>query len=313
MFLQNILLLGGSGFIGKNIIEYVESNKNINLYVCVRNKDNTFCDKEYFENIRYIHYSHFDDIVIIDIINQYDINCIIHLISSLKPSSCEMLFYESFNTFILPTFKLLDFVADRNIKFVYFSSGGAVYGNYNEPITEQFDRNPINFYGFSKLLVENYIFFKSKTSNLDYIILRPSNAYGKYQNFKSDQGFIAVAIDKIVNKNKIQVWGSGNVLRDYIYVSDIVEILFILLERNVSRNQFNISSGQLFSVNDIINTIEKELNINAIVEYNKERKIDAPKIELLNDKIKSIFPFNFININDGIKKQLEFYKSINES
>lgn len=309
---KNILLLGGSGFIGKNIIEYVNNVITINLTVIVRNKKRLIQNNDLNSNINLVELSKLDYTTLIDLIIKDNINCVIHLVSSLKPSSGEDQFYNEFDSITLPTFKLIDYLANRNIKLVYFSSGGTVYGNYALPISENFIRKPINYYGLSKLLIENYILFKSTISHLDYIILRPSNAYGKYQDFQSDQGFIAVALDKIYRNEPIQVWGDGNVVRDYICVTDIVKILFLLLEIGVSKEDLNLSSGYLFSINEVIKIIENETQIKAIVHYTPERKIDAPKIELLNTKLKEFVPFIFKGLNIGIKEQIIYYKNLNE-
>jgi UDP-glucose 4-epimerase len=310
---NNILLLGGSGFIGKNIIEYINNISTIKLTVIIRDKKKLIKNNNFNNNINLVELSNLDYTSIIDLIIKNDINCVIHLASSLKPSSGEEQFHKELDSIILPSFKLIDYLANRNIKLVYFSSGGAVYGNYAIPITENFNRKPINYYGLSKLLIENFIFFKSAISELDYIILRPSNAYGKYQNFQSDQGIIAVAIDKIYRNEPIQVWGDGNVLRDYICVTDIVNILFQLLNSGVSKEDLNVSSGYLFSINEVINTIENETQIKALVEYNRERIIDAPKIELINKKLKEFVSFNFTSLKAGIKEHTFYYKKLNES
>ena len=71
----------------------------------------------------------------------------------------------------------------KNIKIIYFSSGGSVYGKQNKlPIQECFDTNPISLYGLSKLTLEKFLIYLSQNEKLNYLIIRPSNVYG-YDNF----------------------------------------------------------------------------------------------------------------------------------
>ena len=309
--MQNILFLGGSGFIGKNIVESFSEDRNCNLIVITRNSflinDMLFLKP----NITVLVGELEDFDFIEDLIIEHEVNVIIHMLSSLIPSSSDIHFYESINKIIVPTFKLIDFIADRNIKFLYFSSGGTIYGNTSSIIKESHLLNPINNYGLSKLMIENYINYKSNRSTLDFIIIRPSNVYGKHQSFNSNQGFISVAINKIYNNIPIEVWGDGNSVRDYIQVDDVVFFVRKLLsDFSHGSTTINLSTGIGKSLLDIIILIEKNTKKKAIIHFKNKRSVDANTIVLDNSKLLMIIPHDFISIDQGIKSQVNYFKKI---
>lgn len=308
--MKNILLLGGTGFIGKNIIEFYSNDFEVNLVVLTRNFNEIDLKDINLDRITLIKGSIFDYDFVTNLIFDYQINTIIHLVSGLIPSSSVDDFYRSMDDVVISTFKLIDFIADMDIKFVFFSSGGTIYGEAKEVIKETNILNPINNYGFSKLIIENYIRFKSNTTALDYIILRPSNVFGKHQRFEGNQGFISIAINKVYQEIPIDIWGDGNTVRDYIHINDVVDILKKLLDNGFSNESINLSSGIGYSLLQILSVIEKKLNKRAILNFNIKRVIDADKVVLDNSKLLRIVSHKFVDINDGIENQVNNYMTL---
>ncbi len=311
--MKNILLFGGTGFIGKNIIESYLSNPEVNLIVISRNSKEIENIYSSFKNIIIISRSFSDFDFISKTITNYNIDVIIHLISGIIPSSSNQEFYNEIDNVILPTFKLIDFIADKNIKFVYFSSGGTIYGNIQDLIRESTNLDPINNYGYSKLLIENYIQLISKRTKLNYLILRPSNVYGKHQVFDSNQGFISVAISKAYNNIPIDIWGDGNAVRDYIDVYDVALILQKLLNCFSSNLILNISTGIGFSLLEIISIIENNLHKNVTVNFKVKRIVDASTVILDNSNLLRIIDHNFIDVSTGIKNQISYFKIVTKN
>ncbi len=307
--MYNILLLGGTGFIGKNIIESFYSDKKCNLIVVSR--DPNLLENPIFlgDNITVKIGSLLDSDFIENLIDDYKINVIIHLASSLIPSSSESAFFDGMSSIIIPTFKLIDFIANREIKFIFFSSGGTIYGNASFLIKETNSLNPINNYGFSKLIIENYIKYKSNSSRLNYIILRPSNVYGKYQSFDGNQGFISVAVNRIHHDKTIEIWGDGSSVRDYIDVIDVVIVLKKLLFNSISNVILNLSTGVGLSLLQIIKIIENNLKKQAVINFNNKRIVDVNVVILDNSKLLEIIDHEFVPVVDGINNQINYFNT----
>ena len=216
-----------------------------------------------------------------------------------------------FTNVLYPSVRLMEFCCEKNIKFVYFSSGGTVYGDRKGdivPFKENDPMAPISFYGWSKQMMENSIHFMHRTQKLNYLIIRPSNPYGKGQNLHGKQGLIAVALGKILAGEKIQVWGDGSAVRDYIYIDDLGKaVADVLMNDSIVNETINIGSGVGYSVNEIINCLRKVADEEVKVEYVAARNVDVSSVVLDTSLLRNLIDFNPIDIEEGITK---FYHDI---
>jgi len=244
-----------------------------------------------------------------NVIVDHGINIVIHLASSLIPSSNPEEFNKELNEIIMPTYTLLEYLSEKSIKIIFFSSGGTIYGNIkDESIEEDHILQPINYYGYSKLMIENYIQFLSRTKNLSFLILRPSNVYGKYQRLEAKQGFIAVAIGKALSDSPVEIWGDGETIRDYMDVEDLALLINKTINSDINNKIINIGSGQSTSLNQIIKYLETTLGKKIEVRYKNSRKVDVDRMVLDIRKLKSYFDYEPKNIQKGIENFLTFLK-----
>ncbi len=153
---------------------------------------------------------------------------------------------------ILGTLNLLRSCARFRVKkFIFASSGGAIYGEPRVfPITEDFPINPLSPYGVSKSCAETYVRTMAQFYNFEFVILRYSNVYGPRQISKSEAGVISIFIDQILNDRQCIVFGNGKQIRDYVYVSDVVGANLRALTSKPTI--LNIGTGIGTSVNDLI-------------------------------------------------------------
>jgi len=305
--MDRILLLGGNGFIGRNIIEnYLSEDCKL---VLLHPKDD-FINLDLKTNRKVIIVEgEIKELQLIqDILIRHDINIVIHLVSTLIPSSCLEEYYYELEHVIIPTYKLLDYISKTKVKFVFFSSGGTVYGRSNFKIKEEHRLAPINYYGFSKLIVEDYIRLLSRVNKLKYLIIRPSNVYGKYQRLEAKQGFIAVVIGKVLANKPVEIWGDGKAIRDYIYVQDVAEIVKKILKSNLTNETLNIGTGIGINLLEIIEIIQKYFDKEILIEYKEKRPVDLDKMILNNDKLMSVIQFKPVDIEFGIQRFMEYLK-----
>ena len=149
---------------------------------------------------------------------------------------------------------LLNVLKEGGLKrFIYFSSGGTIYGDSEKAIAEDAPINPISLYARSKARVEKVI----RESGVDYLILRLSNPFGGYQLTNKGQGVIPILINKALRDEVFEMWISGDSVRDYFYIDDLAKVIDGLIEHDISRETINVGSGVGTSLQEVIHGVEE--------------------------------------------------------
>lgn len=288
---MKVLILGGNGFLGKNLSQYLlKYNYEIYSFDIIK-------PQEQDKNICYITGDFFNNEELKNVIKGMD--CIIHAISTMNPGNSNDVYMRGYEGDFLQTIHLCQMALDK--KIIFLSSGGTVYGNHEkQPIDEYVLPQPINHYGNIKLSIENSMRTFNYQMHTNYIIARISNPYGPGQDFHKGVGFIDAALKNTINNIPIEIWGDGENIRDYIFIKDVCEMLRFLIEYRGKEDTFNISSGKGTSQNAIINVI-KELGLNPQVKYEESRSVDVKKIILDNSKIRKLHNFEITKLEKGIR------------
>lgn len=310
--MNNILFIGGAGFIGSNLIKSFTDKTNYSIFVLEPPYANTLRLSMYNDKISLLKGLISDFESLKKHIEDNKINKIVHLVSNLIPGSNFDDYKSEQENIIFPSIELINFCSEKNIKFIYFSSGGTIYGNsQKEKFNEKDALEPISYYGLSKQIIENNILFSHRTKKLNYLIIRPSNPFGPGQSIYANQGFIAIAIGKIIKNEPISIWGDGNSMRDYLYIDDLSNAFFELIDNNISNEIINIGSGQGYSINDIIVLLKNTVNKNFTVNYENSRNVDVNKMILDISKLQSLINFKITPMKIGIESFYSYIKSNN--
>lgn len=295
------MLIGGAGFIGKNLSNTLIDDGH---EVVIVDRNSTLLKG----STTFTGVSGFYDLDIVDVdamlklVDSLLIDCVVNLVSTLLPSSSLDVFCAEMASSMLPSFKLVQHLADRKIKYVYFSSGGTIYGrNQNKFVSENESSQPINFYGYSKQIFEEYLGLVHRMGGLDYLVIRPTNPYGTYQSAIKMQGFISVLLDRINSGKEIEIWGDGSVVRDYIWVGDLVRAVADILEKDVWNATFNIGSGVGHTLNDVVAIAESITKKRVTIVFKESRPIDVDHIVLDISKLKNLINFKPMSLVDGMK------------
>lgn len=306
---KSILFIGGAGFIGSNIIRWLDKEK---FHVVVIEPKGAYLGRLDGMDVDLLEGSLCNIELVKEVIEQQDIQIVVHLVSTLIPGSTYEDCKKEYKDVIFPSIELMELCAQKGIRFVYFSSGGTVYGNRNDvlPFTETDAMNPISYYGWSKQMMENSIQFMHRTVGLDYLVVRPSNPYGHGQNLYGKQGLVAVAMGKLLRNEEIEVWGDGSAVRDYIYVDDLARIFVKLIEEDVHNTTLNIGSGRGYSVNDVLAFLKIVTGRELKIVYQNPRPVDVSSMVLDTSRLKSLISYEVTPFMDGIKK---YYEEVKEN
>lgn len=303
----NILVIGGTGFLGSNLVQALDMEGH-NVRVLSRGK---LRQTENYKNVDYVLGDINNNRALDTSMNGIDY--VFHLASTTNPKSSEndLLFDVSTNLSI--TINILRKCVKNNIKkLIFCSSGGTVYGNQSKmPISENILCQPISSYGLVKYNIEMYIKYFNYKYNLDYEILRLSNPYGIRQFPNGSQGVIPTFIENILNDREIKVFGNGSSIRDYIYIDDFVALSLKLLSKHQKNNILNIGSGEGTSISQLIKKIELLIGKKANIKLCQERNFDVSQIYLNIDKVHDIYGWKpRITLDDGLKKTLDWVKKL---
>lgn len=267
---MKILVTGGEGFIGSNLVPAILVQGH-SVIVISKTRINHL---DSHSELRVIE-SGFHNEDILD--NELPgVDAVIHLAYSTVPENSMKDPANDIHSNVIPTLTLLHKMNQHKVrKMIFVSSGGVVYGDkLNSPIREEENLVPVSSYGISKMMIERNIELLSKSLSIDFCVLRVSNAYGSGQHNKKNQGVINIWLKNIMNGTPIKLMGDGKITRDYIHIKDLVKAFVLVLEKNVN-GVYNIGTSIGTSLIDLIKEMESITGNKAKIEVLEDRKYDV--------------------------------------
>ncbi|MFA1015974.1 epimerase [Dubosiella newyorkensis] len=304
---MNILILGAAGFIGTNLTIKLAENKDDQI---------TLVDKKmsYFSKIKKFNFSNvkfkessLDENMDFSILKGQDI--IYHLVSTNTPSTSNQHISQDIQANVLFTSNLLDSCVENEVKKVVFiSSGGTVYGRENKcPLSENTPTNPISSYGVQKIMIEKLLYLYNYKYGMDYRIIRLTNPYGPYQRPNGVLGAVTTFTYKALKGEEIQIFGDGTVIRDFIYIDDVVRAILNIVNGENKYRTFNLGCGYGISIKEVLETVKKVVGKDIQVVYKNGRSVDVPVNYLDISRYEKYYgKLNPVSLEDGIKKTVSF-------
>jgi UDP-glucose 4-epimerase len=201
--------------------------------------------------------------------------------SNVPASLSDPVFDASVN--VLGGLNLLKLCAAHGVKkFIYISSGGAMYGEPDPrdlPVTEIAPVRPLSPYGASKQALETWLGVYQRTFGLDFTVLRYGNIYGPRQGIREEGAVVAVFATRMAADQPVTIDGSGQQTRDFVYVGDCVTANLAALDRG-SGLAVNIGTGQETSINEIFDAMAEVAGYSRQPNFGPARKGDVVRIVL---------------------------------
>lgn len=264
------LILGGNGFIGKNITRRLAgSNHKI-----------TVMDLEVGNQLPGVVYADFDITNDKDISTKlYGYDIIIDLISTVNPASSEHKPVNGYQRDVAQRVKMLEVLKTTKTRIIFASSGGTVYGDPDRiPVSEKDELRPICHYGNIKITIENLLRQYNRRYGMKNVILRIGNPYGPGQDYLRGVGVIDAFIHKILTNQEIVL--IGNSVRDYIYIDDLCDAFLRVSEYQGMYDTFNIATGKGTSLHELLGLIEEVSHKKANITQMEKRDLDVERIVL---------------------------------
>lgn len=305
---MNILLFGAAGFIGSNLTLYLAKTTDNKITLLDRKRELFSIPKIVNNKSITIYESIFDENTEFDQILQGQ-DIVYHLVSTTVPGTSNLQIPQELSSNVVATAKMLEACVRCGVKKVVFlSSGGTVYGREMKcPLHENTPTYPINSYGVQKITIEKLLYLYNYLYGLDYRVVRLANPYGPYQNPNGILGAATTFTYKALKKEEIIVYGDGSVVRDYIYIDDVIRAMANIVEKDSKYKIFNLGSGYGTSIQQLIKVIGSTLGVDLKIKYLSERKVDVPVNYLDISRYENTFgKLNPISLEEGIRKTASF-------
>lgn len=297
--MEHIYLIGGSGFIGKNLVEHFVSNYELTVV-------DKYIDEAFFSNLPQVNILKMD-LVEDKIPTDYPSPDYIINLASIVTAERD---FSLFDSLISSNLKVLlnlyeRFKEDETLKmFIQFGSSEE-YGSEGSPFVETMRESPNSPYALVKQLTVNTALMLHANYVFPAMVVRPGNLFGKYQN-KSK--FVPYVISQLKENQPLNVTPCGQ-KRDFIYASDFAWCIGQLLKNYTKAvgQIVNVASGESISLKDIIEICRAEIDSSLEVNYGAlpYRENEVMDLKCSEDKLAAIIgqPIHF-NINNRLKEYI---------
>lgn len=310
--MSKIVVFGAGGFIGQHLVRRFAKEPDHTIIAFGR-----FADYQHGATSPFAEYPNVQ-LVSGDFFNHRDLDgaidgadYVFHLVTTTTPATSNDDPFIDIETNVRGSIELFELCTKHQVKKVIFlSSGGSVYGAIDSTaINERTLPEPRSPYGIGKLTIEHFLRYFKFTKNLNYVVYRVANPYGPGQNIYGRQGVIPIFMHKFLSNQPITVYGDGNMVRDYIYIDDLIDMLAGSYAKPNKYNEYNLGSGHGVSVNELINAIETCASHRVEKEYMPAPATFLEKNVLDIDRFVEEFDIKpATSLEDGMQRTWDYVK-----
>ena len=303
---KTALVTGGAGFIGSHLVDRLLSSEYRVVIV-----DNLSTGK--LKNLNPAATFHHVDITqssINEVFHREQPDLVFHLAAQASVSVSTKDPIHDSNVNVIGTLHLLEAARRHGTeKFIYSSTGGALYGDpEHNPCTEEHPIAPMSPYGVSKYVCELYLQLYHRLYQLDYTTLRYGNVYGPRQEPHGEAGVVAIFAQAMLEGKQPQIFGDGNQERDFVYIDDVVDANLLAIDTGDNR-AFNIGTGENTSVKRIFESLKGIINYRWGPEHGPARPGDVYQISLDNSKaVQELGWTPKTSLDDGLNRTVDYFR-----
>jgi UDP-glucose 4-epimerase len=303
------LVTGGAGFIGAHV-----TNELIRLghkVVVLDDLSGGFEDNIHPKSI-FVKGSINDKDLLAKLFNDYSFDYVYHLAAYAAEGLSHFIRRYNYENNLIGSINLINQSIIHKIKCFVFTSSIAVYGAGQLPMKEDLTPMPEDPYGVAKYAVELDLKAAHEMFGLNYIIFRPHNVYGEYQNIGDRyRNVIGIFMNQLLQGKPLTIFGDGNQTRAFSYISDVAPHIANSVNIQKAYNEIiNIGGEVNYTVNDLAETVMNVMGIKESISYQPARNEVA---HAYSDHSKAIDIFNlnpdeFVSLKKGVEKMAEWVK-----
>lgn len=303
------LVTGGAGFIGTHLVnELIKSGHEV---IVLDDLSGGF-----IENInpkaKFIQGSVTDYKLIQQIFSEYKFDYVYHLAAYAAEGLSHFIRRFNYENNLIGSVNLINESIRHKIKCFVFTSSIAVYGGITPPMRENMMPQPEDPYGIAKLAVEQDLKSAHEMFGLNYIVFRPHNVYGEYQNIGDRyRNVVGIFMNQLMQKKPLTIFGDGTQTRAFSYIGDMAPIIANSITVKNAYNQiFNIGADKEYSINELAKSIMDAIGTSTEIRYLESRN---EVLHAFSDhsKVNSIFKNNSSTpLPEGLKKMVAWVKKV---
>ncbi len=306
--MATILVTGGAGFIGSHVAETLVK---LGHKVLVLDDLSGGFRENLVEGIEFVQGNVNDVELINKLFDEHGFQYVYHLAAYAADGLSHFIKRFNYTNNLIGSVNLINASINHGVKCFVFTSSVTVYGARPIlPVTENARPHPEDPYSIAKLAIEQDLRVNKSFFDLNFIIFRPHSVYGERQNIGDRyRNVVGIFMNELLQEKPMTVFGDGNQIRAFSYISDIAPIMAEAIDIPMAYNEvFNIGSDQPYSINELAQSVAHAMGVKPDIRYLPPRN-EVKNMVASHAKLQTVFGKREpVNLDDGLQRMADWVK-----
>ena len=305
---SQILVTGAAGFIGSHVCKHLlkQSHQVIGL------DDLSGGFRDYVpERVKFVEGSVSDAALVKQLFAENNFEYVFHLAAYAAEGLSHFIKHFNYTNNLLGSINLINASVNHDVKCFVFTSSIAVYGKNQLPMTEDAVPQPEDPYGIAKYAVELDLKETHEMFGLNYVIFRPHNVYGEFQNIGDRyRNVIGIFMNQIMQGQPMTIFGDGQQTRAFSYIDDVAPVIAASIARPACYNQiFNVGADKAYSVAELAQVVARAMGAEPVTRHLEARN-EVVHAYSAHEKVRKYFGdlIRNVSLEDGVNRMAAWAK-----